>query len=165
MPSLALARASWAKPKAISMFQIRLPLLFGDLLFDLFQHNVIKCISVDSDIMYISSWACSNANLHTCTVSRGSQWIQARQLVFQPVELVQGYFAHLTHSATQTRAQNIQTNAPSLCSTRRMCWQNCWLRTAVSLYLTRAIGPLSSNKILNTKNVQRSYFPFSSMQY
>ena len=81
-----------------------------------------------------------------CSVSRGSQSIQARQLVFQPVELVQGCFVF--GNDAQPNA-NKGTEHPderpfALLDTKNVLTKLLTLQT-VSLYLTRAIGPLSSN--------------------
>ena len=149
-------------PKQLACFQIRLPLLFGDLLFDLFQHNVIKCISADSDIMYISSWACSNANLHTCTLLGQQRKPMNPSKATCPSVMLNLYkvvlYLAMTHSATQTRAQNIQTNAPSLFSTRRMCWQNCWLR---KLYRFTWHGPLGPCQVTSSLNEIQGYCQFT----
>ena len=81
------------------MFQIRLPLLFGDLLFDLLQHSVIKCISVDSDsnlVLYVHFFM--GLQLHKFTyvyAARSAEEAnESKQgnLFFSHVELVQGCF-------------------------------------------------------------------------
>ena len=94
------------------MFQIRLPLLFGDLLFDVFQHNVINCISVE------------------------------------PVELVQGciVFGNDAQRKANKGTEHPDEHPLALLDTKNVLTKLLTSQT-VSLYLTQAMGPLSSNYV------------------
>ena len=79
--------------------------------------------------------------------SRGGRWIQARQLVLQPVELVQGCFVFGNDAQRNANkgTEHLDERPLTLLDTKNVLTKLLTSQT-VSLYLTRAIGPLSSNK-------------------
>ena len=117
----------------------------------LWRNNGIGTPSVTaaSDIMYISSWACSNANLHTCTLfgQQRKPMNPSKATCLSASWTCTRLFCTLDAQRNANKGTEHPDERPlALLDTKNVLTKLLTSQT-VSLYLTRAIGPLSSNKL------------------